>query len=339
VDELVQVLQGAVQQACRDIHNRSRADSSLSGMGCTATAVVVAGHKAVMAHVGDTRLYLVRNGRAHQLSSDHTLAAELARQGAIPADQLAGHPQSHILTRALGSQASVEVETLVFDVVAGDRLILCSDGLSGAIPSTTWLAQQAGEHGLEDLPDVLVEQARAAGGRDNITVVVAAVEGSPVEPVPAHRPQLTMEILASSFLFADLSLAQLARLIDRCQARVYEPGEVIRNYGDQVDELLVVVSGSLRLTTIDGRTASVGAGQHLGEHLVLRPRPARAVVTVEERATVLALGRADLLDLSARRPWLGVALLSRLAERLSGDVDRLSVVSDLPPRELAGDLL
>lgn len=338
--DLVPVLQDALHEACRDIYNRSTGDDRLTGMGCTATAVVIAGSKAALAHVGDTRLYLIRDGEAHQLTSDHTMAADMVRQGALPPERLRGHPHSNILTRVLGPQAVVEVETLAFDVVPGDRLVLCSDGLTDYIPTSAWLAERVDGTSIEELPDELIEYANASGGRDNTTVVAIGVEGSaPTEELPVRSPHLALEVLGSSFLFSDLSLAQLSRVMDRCEARTYGSGAVIRNHGDVHDELLLIVSGTVRVTTPSGHSAVAGPGEHLGENLVLRPRPIRAKIIVEHQADILSLDRSSLLDLASRRPWLGVSLLSRLAERLSSDLDRLNIAHDQRARELAADLL
>lgn len=322
--ELVRLLSDAVRQACRDVYNRATADSALAGMGCTATALLVAGTKAAMAHVGDTRLYLVRD-QAHQMSSDHTLAAELYRQGTISYEESEHHPHRHVLTRALGPQHLVDVETLLFDVAAGDRMVLCSDGFGDYLPSAAWLAEQVSDVAVEDLPDVLVDFANDSGGADNITVVAIEVAGDPgVDVSMVTGPHLALETLGSSFLLQDLSLAQLSRVLDRCETRRYEPGDIVWRSGQTCDELLVIVSGLLRIDGTNGLQTQAGPGQHLGESLLLRPRPIRSSVVAINSTDVLALGRANLGDLAARRPWLGVTLLSRLAERLSADVDRLA---------------
>ena len=297
------------------------------------------GGKAAMAHVGDTRLYIVRSGKAHQLSADHTLAADMVRQGLLAVDHVRGHPQSHVLTRVLGPQPLVDVETLAFDVHPGDRLVVCSDGLADYIPSDAWLAEEVSSTSLEELPDELVDFANANGGHDNSTVIVIGVEGSASgESVPARSPRMVLDVMGSSFLFADLSLAQLSRLVDRCDARIHDAGDVICSVGDNHDELILVVSGTVRITDPDGRTALAGPGQHIGENFVLRPRRTRAKIVVEQTANILALDQASLVDLASQRPWLGVALLTRLVQRMSSDLDRLTA-TEQPIMKVPSDLL
>ena len=337
--DLVRVVEDALRQACRDIYNRATSEPTLAGMGCTATCLLIVGSRAVMAHVGDTRLYLVREGDAHQLSTDHTLAADMARQGLVAADSLRRHPHRNVLTRVLGPQALVDVETLSFDLAVGDRLVICSDGLADHIPDEGWLAERCGELTLEDLPDELIGFANDQGGSDNITVVAIGVDGSePPDDQPARSPKLVLDVVGSSFLFADLSLAQLSRVVDRCETRTYGPGASICRTGDLLDELLLVVAGTVQVATADGRSAVAGPGQHLGENFVLRPRRTRAVVHAAEQTDVLALDQRGLLDLAAHRPWLGVALLTRLVQRMSSDLDRLTA-SEVAAEPTAADLL
>ena len=337
--ELVPVLEDAIRQACRDIYNRASSDPALTGMGCTATGVLIVGAKAVMAHVGDTRLYLIREGAAHQLSTDHTLAADLVRQGLVEPERLRRHPHRNVLTRVLGPQALVDVETLAFDVAPGDRLLLCSDGLADHLPDEAWLAERVDGLTLEELPDDLIEFANSEGGSDNTTVIAIGIDGPPPpDGQPTRSPKLVLDVLGSSFLFTGLSLAQLARVVDRCDTTTYEPGDSLCQRGDLLDELLLIVSGTVRVTTADGRTALAGPGQHLGENFVLRPRRTRAAVTAEQRTDVLALDQKNLLDLASHRPWLGVALLTRLVQRMSSDLDRLTT-TDGQPQASAADLL
>jgi len=323
-DDLTGIAADAIRRACQEVYAKASSDGELAGMGCTATVLLVAGHKAAMAHVGDTRLYLIRNGQAHQLSFDHTLAAEFVRQGHLQPGAERGHPQSHVLTRSIGPQAEVEVETLTFDVAPGDRFLLCSDGLSDHIPSEDWLSEHSSAN-IEQLPDDLVDFALGCGGHDNITVIAVQVDEEPAAiDHDGVRNEHLIEILGSSYLFSNLSLAQLSRVLDRAEVENYQPDETIRGYGDIVSELLIVIKGTVRVEGPDGRSALVGRGQHLGEALVLRPRPIRGRVVANEQATLLSIDGPNLKDLANRRPWLGVALLSRLVERLSGDLDRLA---------------
>jgi PPM family protein phosphatase len=171
----------AIQEANRQILAVGRGDEKLSGMGTTLVAVRFGGTQerpvAEIAHVGDSRAYLLRGGDLRPLTEDHSLVAELVRSGDLTRDQAAEHPQRNLITRALGAEEEVDVDTAVLPVEAGDRILLCSDGLSDMVPE----AQISGI--LADSPDDpesparrLLSAALAAGGTDNVTVVVVDVK-------------------------------------------------------------------------------------------------------------------------------------------------------------------
>jgi protein phosphatase len=165
-----------VREANHQIHELSRSDRDRAGMGTTLTAAYVDDTSVAIAHVGDSRAYLFRDGTLERLTQDHSLVEELVRQGKLTPEQAAGHPQRSIITRALGPEANVEVDTWTYPVRAGDILLLCSDGLTTMI-SEDRVAEILGAAGsLDGTADALIDAANEAGGRDNITVVLFRIE-------------------------------------------------------------------------------------------------------------------------------------------------------------------
>lgn len=184
--------EGAVREANRRILAAARGDDRLSGMGTTVVALRFSGTReepeAEIAHIGDSRAYLFRNGELTQMTEDHSLVAELVRSGDITRDQAAEHPQKNLITRALGAAEEVEADTTSLPVEAGDRLLLCSDGL------TDMIRDGRIESILSESPDDpeaparrLVSAALDAGGNDNITVVIADVRPHEGREEPAAR--------------------------------------------------------------------------------------------------------------------------------------------------------
>jgi PPM family protein phosphatase len=169
-------LTDAVVRANREVSRRSNDDPDLHGMGTTLTAVLVDGRVAHLVHVGDSRAYLVRDGGVVQLTEDHTLVQALLDQGRITPDQVATHPHRSVITRAVGVGEDVDVDGLQLTLRDGDRIVLCSDGLSGVVDDMT-IARTVTEHGPEVAVAALVDAANAAGGPDNVTVVIIAVDG------------------------------------------------------------------------------------------------------------------------------------------------------------------
>lgn len=156
------------------VHDKAAADASLSGMGTTLTGMVMTGPVAHVAHVGDSRAYLMRGGRLRQLTEDHSLVQEQVRAGLLSENEARHSRLRNVITRSVGFSREVEVDLLSFPVRGGDTFLLCSDGLTGLVNDET----------IEEVLDttyfgkavhVLVDMANALGGEDNITVVVGHV--------------------------------------------------------------------------------------------------------------------------------------------------------------------
>jgi serine/threonine protein phosphatase PrpC len=182
----------AIAEANRRILAAGRGDEKLSGMGTTVVAIRFGGTQreplAEVAHVGDSRAYLVRGGEMNAITEDHSLVAELVRSGDLTRDQAAEHPQKNLITRALGADEEVNVDTTVLPIEAGDRVLLCSDGLSDMVPEA-----RISEILLESPEDPeraargLLAAALDAGGNDNITVIVVDVKEQAPPPRRVRR--------------------------------------------------------------------------------------------------------------------------------------------------------
>jgi serine/threonine protein phosphatase PrpC len=184
------------------IHELSHANAEQAGMGTTLTAVYVGEEDVAIAHVGDSRAYCMRDGELLRLTDDHSLVDELMRQGRLTPEEAVEHPQRSVITRALGPEGTVEVDTRSFRARAGDVYLLCSDGLTTMISEEQIAAVLLANPRLRDAGEGLIAAANDAGGRDNITVVLMRLEevgvGAPseaLEPVtmtgmaPVSPPQ------------------------------------------------------------------------------------------------------------------------------------------------------
>lgn len=166
----------AVAAANRAIFTTAQEKSELTGMGTTLVALLAGGQRIALAHVGDSRAYLVRGGRIRQLTDDHSLVAELVRRHEISAQDALMHPQRHVLTRALGVRRRVEVDLIEMALAGGDVLVLCSDGLTGPVRDEEIANEVGRSHDLEEVCGRLVDLANSRGGDDNITVVCVRTE-------------------------------------------------------------------------------------------------------------------------------------------------------------------
>jgi serine/threonine protein phosphatase PrpC len=165
-----------VQRANREIHERSQSEAENAGMGTTVTAAYLDEDAVALAHVGDSRGYLLRDGELSRLTEDHSLVEELLRDGRLTEEEAFEHPQRSVITRALGIDPIVEIDTWTYPLRPGDVVLLCSDGLSDMLtePQIERILIDSGD--LTTAADRLIHDANAAGGRDNITVVMFRVE-------------------------------------------------------------------------------------------------------------------------------------------------------------------
>jgi serine/threonine protein phosphatase PrpC len=174
-------LAAIIQEANRRIYERAAGDAQVSGMGTTITAALVVADALVIGHVGDSRAYRLRDGKFEQLTDDHSLVADLVRSGRITPEEADAHPQRSVITRALGTDQEVDVDTFTVPAESDDLFLICSDGLTTMVEDEEIRDLVMRAHDLEQAGKGLVKAANKAGGEDNITVVLFRVSGGPDE--------------------------------------------------------------------------------------------------------------------------------------------------------------
>jgi protein phosphatase len=177
---VARLLADAVRKACANVFGKSREIRELQGMGTTTTGLLFHRDHAFLAHVGDSRAYLLRDGRILQLSEDHSLVNEQLKAGLITEAQARQSRFKNIITRSVGFEEDVEVDMLAVEVHPGDAVLMCSDGLSGLVTDPE-INDIVSENFLRRAPEILIDLANSRGGDDNITVVLVYVsDGSEV---------------------------------------------------------------------------------------------------------------------------------------------------------------
>ena len=206
---------GIVREANRRIYDLAVADESRRGMGTTLTLAKVHGDEVSIAHVGDSRAYRMRDGELAQLTRDHSLVAELERSGQITAEAAEHHPQRSIITRALGPEPDVEVDTYTLAGRDGDLFLICSDGLTSMISDDEVASILRSAASLDEAANALVLAANQSGGKDNITVILfrlgegEAGHGAPpaAEPLPSDQDTIAGDLHADDVETAAASAA------------------------------------------------------------------------------------------------------------------------------------
>jgi protein phosphatase len=185
-----------IQEANRRVYERSSQDAAASGMGTTMTVAFVGDANVAFGHVGDSRAYLIRDGKLEQLTEDHSLVAELVRSGKLSPEEAETHPQRSVITRALGTDPDVDVDTFSIETAPGDLFMLCSDGLTSMVEDDVILQTiEKSRDNLQTAAKALIRAANKGGGEDNITVVFFEIGedvGEPLEET-AQYPALTAD--------------------------------------------------------------------------------------------------------------------------------------------------
>ncbi|MBI6546988.1 MAG: Stp1/IreP family PP2C-type Ser/Thr phosphatase [Cyanobacteria bacterium NC_groundwater_1444_Ag_S-0.65um_54_12] len=170
--DMRQLIRQAIQEANRQIVQASLQDSSMRGMGTTATVAMTIDDMVHIGHVGDSRAYLLREGTIEQITEDHSVVAQLLKAGAITSQEAANHPYRNVITRCLGMQTDVEADTISLPFRPGESLLLCTDGLSGLVSDDELLKLASEARDPQDACQKMLELAIARGGYDNVTVVL-----------------------------------------------------------------------------------------------------------------------------------------------------------------------
>jgi protein phosphatase len=182
--DLLDALRQAAMSANQHLHDMVEGDAALDGMGTTLTAILWGGNRLGLLHIGDSRCYLLRDGELTQITHDHTLVQTLIDEGRISAEEASTHPQRSLITKVLDGRNGIDPDLSVREVRAGDRYLLCSDGLTGPVGSNDTLRDALAIEDPQEAVDRLVQLALRGGGPDNVTVIVAdAVEVD--HPLPA----------------------------------------------------------------------------------------------------------------------------------------------------------
>jgi protein phosphatase len=309
-----------IAQANLLVYGDARRSAAHRGMGTTVVLFMPVGDEAYVCHVGDSRLYLLRGEELFQVTEDHSLVNRLVRQGQITAAEALRHPHKNLITRCVGIQPEVEVDTLYLDLQAGDRFLLCSDGLSDMV-SFEELRGLCQLYRGQELVRAAITAANDAGGGDNVTVLVLEVEDDAPSPHPARLGVLQrVEFLQDIFLFADLNDQECVRVNGILYEERHPARAQILRKGDAGEEFYIVVEGSVGIWDNGVRLTSIGPGRHFGEFALLEDQPRSADVWTELDTVLMVIRRADFLELVTADPVLGVkvyqAFLKHLADRV-----------------------
>jgi len=300
------LIERAVRQAGRDIFTMAEQDISKRGMGTTVSLLLLTPTRGYIAHVGDSRIYLLRNDEVFQLTDDHSLIRELIRSKRLTPEEAENSPYRNALTRAVGVYADVEVDLLDFEIAEGDRFLLCSDGLSNYLQEDLEIATLLAEGSFESAPGRFVDMANARGGKDNITAVFVEIKSK-----GAQKDDIAfrLNILREMPIFQHLEYVELIEVLNVSRQRRFAAGEEIFAEGADGDEMFVILEGQVSIRKSGQEVITLGQGGHFGE-MALMDRNKRSAGAVALEATrVISVQRRPLFHLMNQNKEIAVKLL------------------------------
>lgn len=307
---VTRLLGRAIQQASQKVFEASQIKHDMLGMASTIALVLIVGRYAMVAHVGDSRAYLSREGKVHQLTFDHSLVAEQLRRGDITPEQAQVSSMRNVLTRAVGFQPVVDVDTLQVELAQSDRILLCSDGLYNYLPleELTLACQKLTS---ERMAPALISTANKRGGADNITLIILEVEQLVTEdqPRPIVNPQDKLAALKAIPLFNQLTYTELHGLLSISHVVSYDTDDLIIEEDQPGDHLFVSITGSVRVIKQGQAIATLPPGSSFGEMALIDRAPRSADVVALEPVKALTISRDAFFSLLKREPELSVKLL------------------------------
>ena len=322
---LSQAIDTLFNEASRAVRSQAQ-EQHVAGMAATLLLVTVVDQLAYVAHVGDSRAYLVRGGELMRLTEDHSVAEFRLRRGRMTPEEYQDSPERQVLYQALGTGVEVDVDIAEVRLADNDAMLLCTDGLIRALGED----EIAGAIDMDDVKGSarrLIHMANANEAPDNLSVILFGLRGTG-EPNNALR-QIT-EVMDRIFLFGALTPQERLVIAPYLEERSVEQGEMIVREGDKADCFYIIVEGKVRISRHGTHLTDFGPGQHFGELALARPAVRSATVEALEPTHLLSLTRERFSEVVRNKPSLGasltLALLDTVGNRLRDVSDRLNSV-------------
>ncbi len=311
-NDLLELLDTICQRASTRVYEEAE---TLGHRGMTTTLVValVGGGAAFLAHVGDSRAYLVRDGLIRQLTEDHSMVNDLVRTGQMTWEEARRSRYRSVITRAVGLHPQVQADLMSVEILAGDRIVLCSDGLTDPVALDV-IEAASSQHDVHTATLRLVDAALDGGGPDNVTVIVVDPEATPQSEAARARAQVMEEL----FLFQNLPFHARLRVSRICREVRFVPGETLVREGETDEAMYVIVQGQVLVTRDTVPLARLGPGEHFGELGLLEDQCRSASVVGDVAGSAIVVERSELQEFCRRDPSLGNSLLWRLLSTLGG---------------------
>lgn len=343
---IVEILNDAISESNKAVYDLSQADASKRGMGTTLALALFTKAGLFVAHVGDSRAYLVRQERVIPLTEDHSLVNEMIRAGVIKKEQAMNHPQGNVITKAIGIQEAINADVLFYEIVEGDIFFLSTDGLHDYLEARDILSIMDGNQ-INILANEFVRFANQKGGKDNITCICLQYgnKGAP----PAHPSTITVttkiETLKKIPLFSSLNFKEMAQILEITQVRNIKDNTEIITEGTIGEDMFIILKGTVEILSGGIKVNELRPGQYFGEMSLIDKSPRSATVRTQGDCKMMRLTRSELFPLLKKDSKVGLkvfwAFLQNMNRRLRANdkiVSEISQMGDLGDKSGTIDL-
>jgi serine/threonine protein phosphatase PrpC len=308
-----EVMKGAFQAANADVFNLAAQKGVQENMGTTlSTLLILNNDRAIIGHVGDSRIYRIRNKEVKQITEDQTLLQEQLRSGTIRPEDANKVPFGNTLLQAIGYRAEVNPDVFWIDIQPGDQFLLCSDGLSNYLIENEIVTVFSTARGAQIVPR-LIDCANARGGRDNITAVIVEVE-DPLDTLGATQLDLSSDILSQCPLFHGFEMGEIMRLLQLGQLRAFISDETIQIENTNSQGFFMILAGRIGLYRRNTWLMTVGPGGHFGDFSLFDQRGASETAICEEEVRAIIFPHDAIRSFTQQNPTIGLKLLYNFGE-------------------------
>lgn len=327
-EELLHELVSLIDEINGVVYQVGQQPEYKGGIATTVVAMLLWQNAAFVAHVGDSRIYLVRNKKIFRITEDHTYAELLKKQhgtGALP--ERLNRRYSHVLTRSIGSHPHVDVDVVFFDFYAGDRFLMCTDGLTDYLGGQELLQMMISQP-TDTVAQSLVMEAKARGGRDNITAIFIDVQEVANQHKTLSLPQMDtlkkVDFLGELVLFNELTTLELLRVLRVVYEQSYEDGDKVVSEGEPSGSIYLLVEGQVEVMRHGKVLATLESGDHFGELSMFEGATSSVDVVSKGKALVFAVPHQHFKTMISEDPLLGNKLLWNITYQLANHLTRMN---------------
>jgi serine/threonine protein phosphatase PrpC len=311
-EKIKKILGESVLKASKDIYQISSKELAKRGMGTTLSLLFLTDQRGFIAHVGDSRIYLIRNQEVFQLTEDHSLIRDLIKHKKITPEEAENSPYRNALTRAVGIYEHVEVDILDFEISKDDTFLLCSDGLTNYLKDANEIYEVlSAQNDFSKLPTEFINLANNRGGKDNITSLLVKISQTASDQPSSEIEDVAfrLNILRKMPIFQHLEYVELMEVLNVSVQKKFEHGELIFKEGEMGDQMFVILDGQVSILKGEQEISILSRGGHFGE-MALMDRNVRSASAQALGVTrLISVQRKPLFELMQKNKEIAVKLL------------------------------